>query len=329
MILEYLFFDKEQRQKVESFNQSLGESKADNGKAPSFQITYKDFDGLECWIVKYEGKGDNETIAKQGAEISDRICEEFSPTILTDESSEYFNKSLYPLVNKFERLLRKFLYLKVSRCDEEKFRKVITDIDQKDFGDIYAILFVDSDFRTAARKKINQINTRAEMVKAIDALQENTAWHILVGDTVLSIIKENFDLLKEYRNDVMHAHNISWEKYKKAKKLYTNVNDELEQQINQLLQYQSTTVPLSEKTTSTLYDKLMAFNDGAEKIGNGMVKFLEMFAKIADASVPKEASSNYEKILQILGSAAIAASDGDQDANDTQITADGEVKQDE
>lgn len=329
MVLEYLFFDKKQRQKVELFNQSLGESSTDDGKTPSFQITYKDFEGLECWIVKYEGKGGNETIAKQGAEISDRICEEFSPTILTDESSEYFNKSLYPLVNKFERLLRKFLYLKVSKCDEEKFRSVIADIDQKDFGDIYTILFVDSNFRAAARDKIKKLNTRAEMFEAIDALQESTAWHILVGDTVLSIIKENFDLLKEYRNDVMHAHNISWEKYKKAKKLYTNVNNELEQQINQLLQYQSTTVPLSEKTTSTLYDKLMAFNEDAEKVRNGMATFLEMFAKIADASVPKETLSNLEKILQILGSSAIVASDGDQDANDTQITADGEVKQDE
>ena len=55
------------------------------------------------------------------------------------------------------------------------------------------------------------------MYEAIDALQESTAWHILVGDEVLSIIKDNFDLLKEYRNDVMHAHNISWEKIKKQK----------------------------------------------------------------------------------------------------------------
>lgn len=139
------------------------------------------------------------------------------PTILTDESSEYFNKSLYPLVNKFERLLRKFLYLKVSQCDEQKFRSVISDIDQKDFGEIYTILFIDNNFRAAARDKIKKLNTRAEMYEAIDALQESTAWHILVGDEVLTIIKDNFDLLKEYRNDVMHAHNISWENIKKQK----------------------------------------------------------------------------------------------------------------
>ena len=251
MVLEYLFFDKNQRQNVEVYNHELETSDTGNSKNSPVQITYKDFDELECWIVKYERNGNNETTAKQSSEISTYICQEFSPTILTDESSEYFNKSLYPLVNKFERLLRKFLYLKVSQCDEQKFRSVISDIDQKDFGEIYTILFIDNNFRAAARDKIKKLNTRAEMFEAIDALQESTAWHILVGDEVLTIIKDNFDLLKEYRNDVMHAHNISWEKYKKAKKLFTDANDALERELNQLLQYSSVT-PLSEKTASTL-----------------------------------------------------------------------------
>lgn len=142
MVLEYLFFDKNQRQNVEVYNHELETSDTGNSKNSSVQITYKDFDELECWIVKYERNGNNETTAKQSSEISTYICQEFSPTILTDESSEYFNKSLYPLVNKFERLLRKFLYLKVSQCDEQKFRSVISDIDQKDFGEIYTIATV-------------------------------------------------------------------------------------------------------------------------------------------------------------------------------------------
>lgn len=328
MVLEYLFFDRKYRQIIEAFNQELEKLNTDGSKTPLLQITYRDFDELECWIVRYERSGNNEAIAKQSSEISDRICQKFSPTILTDESAEYFNKSLYPLINKFERLLRKFLYLKVSRCDVGRFKSVISDIEKKDFGDIYTILFVDSNFRSAARDKIKKLNTRAEMFEAIDALQESTAWHILVGDSVLSIIKDNFDLLKEYRNDVMHAHNISWDKYKKAKTLFSDANTQLEQQLNLLLQY-SDTMQLSEKTASTLYDKLAAFNDCSEKISDGMVQFLEMFAKIANASVSKELPSNFERMLQILGSTALAASDGNQDTDATQITTDGEVNSDE
>lgn len=125
----------------------------------------------------------------------------------------------------------------------------------------------------------------------------------------------------------MRAHNISWEKYKKAKKLFTDANDALEMELNQLLQYPSVT-PLSEKTASTLYEKMMAFNAGAEKIGTSMASALEVFAKIAETSVPKELSANLEKMLQLLASAALPTSD-DQSGKDIQSTADGEVKENE
>ena len=125
----------------------------------------------------------------------------------------------------------------------------------------------------------------------------------------------------------MHAHNISWEKYKKAKKLFTDANDALEMELNQLLQYPSVTL-LSEKTASTLYEKMMAFNAGAAKIDTSMASALEVFAKIAETSVPKELSANLEKMLQLLASAALPTSD-DQSGKDIQSTADGEVKENE
>ena len=155
MLLEYLFFDAGKRPQIETFNNDIinhwNTTKKDD-LLPN--ITYIDFDTSDYWIVRYEKSGNYENLAKQFSEINNRICEEFSPTILTDESSEYFNKSLYPLVNKFERYLRKLRYLKVSLCNEEKLKGIIRDIEKKDFGEIYNILFIDNDFRSAAREKI-------------------------------------------------------------------------------------------------------------------------------------------------------------------------------
>lgn len=320
MILEFLFFDKRQREQVEQFNREQSSAVSEDTQTPLLEISYKDFDGCECWIVRYEKKGNSEKDAKESSEIVMRICQTFSPVIVTDESSEYFNKSLYPLVNKFERLLRKFLYLKVSQCDENRFRNIVTDIDKKDFGDIYTMLFVDSNFRTEARDKIKKLNTRAEMFEAIDSLQESTAWHVLVGDAVLSIIKDNFDLLKEYRNDVMHAHNISWDKYKKAKKLFSDANTALQNEISQLLQYPSA-ILLSEKTVSTLYDKLMAFNENAEKIGKGLSAVVDMFAKLASPSYQVEVPPNLEKALLLLRELVL---DAPNDETTTKTAADEE-----
>lgn len=304
MLLEFLFFDKSKRSQVETFNDELKArwSKAKEDDLPP-TITYKDFDKTEYWIVKYEKSGGNEQVARQLSEIGKQICEEFFPTILTDESSEYFNKSLYPLVNKFERYLRKLLYLKVALCNEEKLKSAIRDIEKKDFGDIYSILFVDNDFRSKARDQIKKLNTRAEMVEAIDGLREQTAWDILIGNSVLAVIKDNFDLLKEYRNDVMHAHNISYDRYKDIKKLFSKANAELEEQINEILQYSPVTM-VSSMTVDTLYNKLVAFTSGVEKIANGAARFADWFARLSTETVPPETLSNLERFLLLLGATA-------------------------
>jgi hypothetical protein len=301
MLLEYLFLDKSKRSLVETFNNDLRIhwSKGKEDDLP-FDVTYKDFDEADYWIVRYEKSGHNESVAKQFSKINERVCEEFSPTVLTDGSSEYFNKILYPLVNEFERSLRKLLYLKVSLCNDEKLKSAIRDIEKKDFGDIYNILFVDNDFRSAARDKIKKLNTRSEMLEAIDSLSERTAWDILIGTSALLVIKDNFDLLKEYRNDVMHAHNIGQSRFKAAKELFTDANSELEREIGEILQYSSFT-GVSSTVVDTLYDKLVAFSNGAETATNNISRLLDLFAKLSTATIPQETLDNFGKIATLVG----------------------------
>ena len=315
MVLEYLFFDKKNQTEVELFNQKIEETSVGDKKTATPHFTYNDFDGLDCWILKCEIEGQNEVVAKKLSEIGSSIIDNFAPKILTDECSEYFNKSLYPLVNKFERLLRKFLYLKAASCKEDKLIKAISDIEKKDFGDIYTILFVDSNFRTAAREKIKKLNTRAEMFEAIDALQESTAWHILVGDSVLSIIKDNFDIIRDYRNDVMHAHNINYERHKKTKKLFKDANSALETQIN-LIYKSPTATTISDKTALSLYDKLTAINRGAENLAGGLSVLIDILSKFSSPE-PLDMYPGLKKIVELLGSWAIENSDTDvEDALD-------------
>lgn len=48
----------------------------------------------------------------------------------------------------------------------------------------------------------------------------------------LSVIKENFQIIKQYRNDVMHAHYMDYDTYKKAVSLFKDVNTQLDIEIN-------------------------------------------------------------------------------------------------
>ena len=54
MVLEYLFFDKNQRQSVEVYNHELETSDTGNSKNSPVQITYKEFDRDVIYEFTYE-----------------------------------------------------------------------------------------------------------------------------------------------------------------------------------------------------------------------------------------------------------------------------------
>ena len=66
--------------------------------------------------------------------LNRQVCEKYKPTVLTNECSAYFNKALYPIVNEFERKLRKLLYLASSLQSDEKSQKVIVRIGRTGTG---------------------------------------------------------------------------------------------------------------------------------------------------------------------------------------------------
>ena len=152
MVLEYLFLDKNHKEEIEKHNYRE-EIDTDNAKSKVFQpkVMFTDFDGTDNWAVRFELKGDNLEVARYFSNINKYILK-FNPIVLQNDSSAYFNQSLYPLINKFERLLRKFLYLKSIFYKGEKLPKVISDLEKKDFGEIYELLFVDKEFGLNVKK---------------------------------------------------------------------------------------------------------------------------------------------------------------------------------
>lgn len=304
MIIEYLFFDKTKREEIEEYNATITLKEKDS--PDKLKINFKDFDNAEYWAIRYEYGKNSEADANYLSSINDKFVCKFAPTVLTNECAEYFNKTLYPLINKFERLLRKFLFLKVAIYDVKKFEHIIKDIESKDFGDIYNILFVDSNFCKHVRDKIKNATTRTDMIEILENAEENTAWDMLVSDGKLSLIKENFDVLKSYRNDVMHAHNIGEDTYKKAKCLFNSANSELEEEIIKMIEF-TDTYHKNEDHKESLYDKLVAANENAARIGAGMVKALEVFERYSSSLLTPERLKGMEKVAELLAEALLNA----------------------
>lgn len=223
---EYLFVSDEYKEEIENFTV----------KKASKEI--ETIENSDCWLLCLNIEGENEDAAKILDKLNSQICEKYKPTVLTNGCSAYFNKSLFPIINEFERNLRKLLYLASALQEDSESNKVIIDLEAKDLGEIFTTLFTDSSFVKKAKDKINKKTwqfTKNEILANIDELDEDILWDTLLGVECVETLRKNFNEVKRYRNDVMHAHNIDMRQSKAAKKLFHKINDELDDAIQELI----------------------------------------------------------------------------------------------
>ena len=112
-------------------------------------------------------------------------------------------------------------------------------MEEQELGNIFETLFSDAAFVKKAKETINKTLswqfTRAELLDAINKLDENRLWTLLMGDDCVETLCSSFSEIRNYRNDVMHAHNIDYEQFNKAHKLFKKVNTELDSAIGKLI----------------------------------------------------------------------------------------------
>lgn len=226
MIQEYLFSDNSKRTEIEKYTP----------KDVDIEIT--NIKNSDCWIITYSIPHTDEAAAKKLSEINQYIINSFNPIVLSNESAAYFNKRLYPFANKFERKLRKLLYFKSALNPDDKASENIKDLEKKDLGEIFELLFTDIAFIKTVKSKINEKTwqfTKAELYDTINNIGEDTAWNRLIGEDAVPDLSSHYVALKTFRNDIMHAHNISYKTYQEAKKLIETVNKQLDIEIGKII----------------------------------------------------------------------------------------------
>ena len=221
--------------------------------------------------IEIQNIANQEENAKHLSDIDAEFSGKFRSTLLRNDASAYYNQKLFPLVNEFERQLRRFLYIKNALHTGDKVKKNIENLEIKDFGEIYQLLFVDDDFCKDFKSKINRNNfSKRELLKELDGFKEITTWDKIVGVNNLSIIKENFLDIKDYRNGVMHARNITYADFKRQKSLFNEAIKELDKAINALNRD-----PVNKEHTEFAVESLY---DGMKETLNGIQEALNAIA---------------------------------------------------
>ena len=180
--------------------------------------------------------GNSEKEAKKASDLNEKILP-FKPTVLTNSSAEYFNVKLYPLVNGFERKLRKLLYAASALQNDDA--NLIIDLEKKDFGEIFSILFKDVDYQKNIKSFVNGGKDpgwngfSSELLEYLKTAKEDLLWDRLLPGQVPTLRKDFFEIQRK-RNDIMHAHNITKKEFNESQRLFKKVNAEIDEAINGL-----------------------------------------------------------------------------------------------
>ena len=254
----------------------------------------------DCKIVKYISAGNRDEDAKSLSSVNETIMEKYKPTVLTNESSAYFNKRLYPLFNEFERKLRKLLYLKSALYKNKDDVKALDDLEVMEFGRLFNFLFIDSGFVSKIKTFVN-FNKKfslESLIKYASELTDEPLWEKLFSDGAVPDLEGEYDTVRKHRNDVMHAHNISYEQYDEASKLIQKINNELDSEIGK-------TIGLKESNqTAPNVDYNKVINETI--VSNKIVDYLnsiqgayENYRTQIDASMPSISQESIEQINEL------------------------------
>lgn len=283
MIQEYLFASDKHRRAVEQY-------------APeSCEKDIYDIDNSDCWIVTYSKEGTNESSAKVLSSVHSYIVNNFHPTVLSNECSAYYNKALYPHFNEFERKLRKLLYLKSALSRDTKGSALIKNLESKDFGEIFTLLFSDAQFVQGTKTLVNNKSwqfTKDEILAAIEAISENNVWDNLIGKDAVPLLRSDFAKVKSFRNDIMHAHSMETAKYNEAAKLIKEINKQLDVEIGNIIGTKETFQGDSAQDFNAALGDAIRNMDEAQSIKNWQEQLIAL-----QSSIPTIKSENLSAAL--------------------------------
>ena len=265
MIQEYLFVS----------NETLEEAKA--FQPEGIKTMWTQMEKTDNWIATFSLPETFEN-AKRLSDLNTKVTSQFHPVVLVNDSAAFYNKKLYPIVNEFERALRKALYLKGSLHKGEKAVENLKDLETKEFGKLFDLLFTDDDFIKRVKEQVNSKSwnySKNEILDSIKDLTENTLWDLLFTEP--QILSKRFVEVRKYRNAVMHAHNIDFETYDKAKDLFQAINKELRSEINRIVKQSDELTDYSEVIHNAIaIQKKREIEPDIEKLRNIIVHYAPM-----------------------------------------------------
>ena len=252
---------------ITSYSQVKVGDKYTEGHLAKYKCAFKDDDftintyqfrrGLVKIILSYEYSKSKLNSAKKFGDFLSKFREflgknRLKYSILSNSLSMYFSNRLYPKFQTYESLLRKIFVLALSPLEDEDIIRIVKEQtnDKLDLSKIHTIEHIERLQIAELHSLIFEINinpVRDLTIHFKDFQNKNeyilkemirnllpiTIWekHFtpFTNSEKVDVLKNNYDRIREYRNDVMHFHTLTYRRYKKIDLLLSNVIKELEE----------------------------------------------------------------------------------------------------
>ena len=223
-----------------------------------FAIDVRQFrGGLVTILLSYEYSKSKLSSAKKFDKFLSKFIEflqknDLHYSILSNSLSMYFSNRLYPTFQVYESLLRKILVLALSPLENENVIKVIKketkgkldpskilalqSIEKLQIAELHSLIFeinINPVRDLTIHFKDFQNKNEYILKEMINNSLPITIWekHFtpFTDSEKVDVLKNNYDSIRQYRNDVMHFHMLTYRSYKKIDLLLSNVIKELEE----------------------------------------------------------------------------------------------------
>ena len=234
-------------------------------KDDDFKInTYQFRRGLVKIILSYEYSKSKLNSAKKFGDFLSKFREflgknRLKYSILSNSLSMYFSNRLYPKFQTYESLLRKIFVLALSPLEDEDIIRIVKKQtnDKLDLSKIHTIEHVERLQIAELHSLIFEININPvnNLTNHFKNFQDKSKYHLkqmikkalpitiwekhfvpFIDDERADVIKNSYNSIREYRNDVMHFHMLTYRSYKKIDLLLSDVIKELEELEHSMLE---------------------------------------------------------------------------------------------
>ena len=180
-------------------------------------------------------------------------------SILSNSLSMYFSNRLYPKFQTYESLLRKIFVLALSPLEDEDIIRIVKEQtnDKLDLSKIHTIEHIERLQIAELHSLIFEININPvnNLTNHFKNFQDKSEYHLkqmikkalpitiwekhfvpFTDNERADVLKNSYNSIREYRNDVMHFHMLTYKRYKKIDSLLSDVIEELKEVQNNMLE---------------------------------------------------------------------------------------------